>query len=130
MALGLTNGARSHFDASLLRFSRRVNCGGSIHTGRRTRCTARRKQMGPIDVNGGIHTALKQHQRKNIPICARVASRVLCGWGRTSPQLDWYPSKKRLLRFARQCNVIFHYLLRSYPCMLLDRFDHIFEGDL
>ncbi len=40
------------------------------------RCAMRPKQMGPIDVNGGVHTARKQHQRKNVPICARVASRV------------------------------------------------------
>ncbi len=39
------------------------------------------KQMGPVDVNGGIHTARKQHQRKNVEICARVVSRVLCGLG-------------------------------------------------
>ena len=31
---------------------------------------AQRKQMGPVDVNGSIHTAHKQHQRKNGPICA------------------------------------------------------------
>ncbi len=37
------------------------------------------EQMGPVDMNGGIHTARKQHQRKNVPICLRVASRVLCG---------------------------------------------------
>ncbi len=54
---------------------------GPIHTGRGTRRTTRRKQIGPVDVNGGIHTAHKQHQRKNVPICARVASCVLCGWG-------------------------------------------------
>ncbi len=50
---------------------------GPIHTGR----AMRRKQMRPVDVNGGIHTARKQHQRKNFWICARVASRVLCGLG-------------------------------------------------
>ena len=37
--------------------------------------------MEPIDVNGSVHTARKQHQRKNITICVRVASRVLCGLG-------------------------------------------------
>ena len=46
---------------------------------------ARRKQTEPVDVNGGVHTARKQHQRKNVPICARVASHVLCGLG---PTLD------------------------------------------
>ncbi len=30
------------------------------------------KEMEPIDVKGGVHTACKQHQRKNVPICARV----------------------------------------------------------
>ncbi len=39
------------------------------------------KQMGPIDVNGGVHTACKQHQRKNIQIYVRIASCVLCGLG-------------------------------------------------
>ncbi len=37
--------------------------------------------MGLVDVNGGVHTAHKQHQRKNIRICVRIASRVLCGLG-------------------------------------------------
>ncbi len=46
-------------------------------------------QMGPVDVNGSIHTARKQHQRKNITICARVASRVLCGLGLTFNDLIW-----------------------------------------
>ncbi len=46
---------------------------GLIHTGR----APQRKQTGPVDVNGSIHTARKQHQR----ICLRVASRVLCEWG-------------------------------------------------
>ncbi len=56
-----------------------VKAQGLIHTGRGTRCAMRCKQMGPVDVNG--HTARKQHQRKNVRICARVASRVLCGLG-------------------------------------------------
>ncbi len=34
-------------------------------------------------MNGGVHTARKQHQRKNIGICTRVASSVLCGLGLT-----------------------------------------------
>ncbi len=64
-------------------------CGGPIHTGRGTRRTTRRKQMGPVDVNGGVHTARKQHQRKNIPICTCVMSRVLCELGlRDSEGLD------------------------------------------
>ncbi len=41
------------------------------------------KQMGPVDVNGGVYTARKQHQRKNIQICGCVVSRVLCGLGLT-----------------------------------------------
>ncbi len=45
------------------------------------RCPTQCKEMGPVDVNGGVHTARKQHQRKNVRICARVASRVLCGLG-------------------------------------------------
>ncbi len=43
--------------------------------------------MEPIDVNGSVHTARKQHQRKNVPICARVASRVLCGLGHKKTDL-------------------------------------------
>ena len=54
---------------------------GPIHTGRGTRRAMRCKQMGPIDVNGGVHTACKQHQRKNIQIYVRIASCVLCGLG-------------------------------------------------
>ncbi len=54
---------------------------GPIHTGRGTRCATWCKQMGPVDVNGGVHTARKQYQRKNIWICAHVASRILCGLG-------------------------------------------------
>ncbi len=41
------------------------------------------KEMEPVDVNGSVHTARKQHQRKNVPICMRVMSRVLCGLGLT-----------------------------------------------
>ena len=55
---------------------------GPIHTGRETQRAMRCKQMGTVDVNGGVHTACKQHQRKNIRICMHVASRVLCGLGR------------------------------------------------
>ncbi len=60
---------------------------GPIHTGRDAQC----KQMGPVDVNGGVHTARKQHQRKNIWICTHIASRVLCGLGLTVPSssLPW-----------------------------------------
>ena len=32
---------------------------------------AQHKQMGPVDVNRSVHTAHKQHQRKNIRICTR-----------------------------------------------------------
>ncbi len=43
-----------------------------------------RKQMGPVDVNGGVHTARKQHQRICVRICARASSvdwalSTLCG---------------------------------------------------
>ncbi len=48
---------------------------GPIHTGRGTQRATRCKQMGPVDVNGGVHTACKQHQRKNIPICTRCILR-------------------------------------------------------
>ncbi len=70
---------------------------GPIHTGRDA------KEMEPIDVNGSVHTARKQHQRKNVPICVRVASRVLCGLGlkrlsccRSVPQL--LQQKERLFK--------------------------------
>ncbi len=45
---------------------------GPIHTGHRTWCAMRHKEMGPVDVNRSVHTARKQHQRKNVRICARV----------------------------------------------------------
>ncbi len=54
---------------------------GLIHTGRGMRHATQRKQMGPIVINGSVHTACKQHQRKNVPICVRVAWRVLCELG-------------------------------------------------
>ncbi len=54
---------------------------GLIHTGRGTRCVTQGKQMGPVVVNGSIHTARKQHQRKNVPVCMRIASHVLCELG-------------------------------------------------
>ena len=60
---------------------------GPIHTGhgipRATRC----KQMGPVDVNGGVHTTRKQHQRKNIRICRprRIPLSVWIGPYNTGP---------------------------------------------
>ncbi len=45
--------------------------------------------MGPVDVNGSVHTARKQHQRKNIRICVRITSCVLCGLGlRKNPMYE------------------------------------------
>ena len=37
--------------------------------------------MGPIVINGSVHTAREQHQRKNIPICVHIVWRVLCELG-------------------------------------------------
>ncbi len=37
-------------------------------------CNATQSKMGPIDVNGGVHTACKQHQRICIRICSRASS--------------------------------------------------------
>ncbi len=54
---------------------------GLIHTGPEMPRAAQCKQIQPVVVNGSVHTACKQHQRKNIPICARVLSRVLCEKG-------------------------------------------------
>ncbi len=34
------------------------------------------KQTGPVVINGSVHTARKQHQRKNVLICVR--NNVLC----------------------------------------------------
>ena len=48
---------------------------GLIHIGRGMGRAMQCKQMGPVVVNGSIHTTHKQHQRKNIAICVRVASR-------------------------------------------------------
>ncbi len=72
---------------------------GPIHTGRGTGRITGRKQMGAADVSGGVHTALKQHQRENIWICMRIASCVLCGLG-----LNLYESgaSKRTWTPARQ----------------------------
>ncbi len=76
------NGTWLHFFAS------HIQCGRGQRTEypailgpnpHRTRRDA--KEMEPIDVNGSVYTACKQHQRKNVPICVRVASRVLCGLG-------------------------------------------------
>ena len=47
---------------------------GPIHTG----CGMQRKQIGPVDVNGGVHTTRKQHQRKNVPICTRALCPASC----------------------------------------------------
>ncbi len=57
------------------------------------------KQMGPVDVNGGVHTARKQHQRKNVRICTHIASRVLCGLG-----LKFLPCRVLFPRVACQLN--------------------------
>ncbi len=61
------------------------------------------EQMGPVDVNESIHTARKQHQRKNVPICVRGASRVLCGLGLDFVTLD--ASNSRFHGFACVCVV-------------------------
>ncbi len=58
---------------------------GPIHTGCGTQRAMQRKQMGPVDVNGGVHTAHKQRQRENILICWHIASCVLCGLGLSKP---------------------------------------------
>ena len=53
----------------------------------------RRKQMGPVDVNGDVHTAGKQHQKKNVPICMCIASRVLFGLGLNQGHLNRFWTK-------------------------------------
>ncbi len=34
--------------------------------------------MGPVDVNGGVHTAHKQHQRKNVEFARRASHPASC----------------------------------------------------
>ncbi len=48
------------------------------HTGRRTRRATRRKQMGPVDVNGGVHTARSNIKGKTFEF-ARVSRPVWIG---------------------------------------------------
>ena len=47
----------------------------------RTPCTTRHKQMGPVNVNGGVHTAPKQHQKKKHSNL-RVSHPVCVDWAR------------------------------------------------
>ncbi len=57
--------------------------------------------MGPVVVNGSIHTAHKQHQRKkhsNLSV-RRVASRVLCELGL---KRDDHASLRGWLMFTNQ----------------------------
>ncbi len=68
-----------------------------IHTGRRTQRTRKCEQMEPVDVNGGVHTARKQHQRKNVQICVHVASRVL--W-----DVAFGVAREEYKRSGRVCN--------------------------
>ncbi len=56
-----------------------------------------REQMGPVVVNGSVHTACKQHQKKNVPICVCVAWRVLCELGLTKNAFYWSPLEMTLL---------------------------------
>ncbi len=74
----------------------------------RTRCATLRKHMGPVVINGSIHTACKQHQRKNVPICMRVASRVLCELG-----LSYFPPTNAPLPAKYNCTSIFEAQLRK-----------------
>ena len=74
------------------------------------RRVTQRKQMTPIVVNGSIHTAYKQHQRKNVPICVRVASHVLCELGlmeHTAVNRSVHTGWKQLQRvFTQTCTQI------------------------
>ncbi len=65
---------------------------------------AQLKQMGPVVVNGSVHTARKQHQRICVRICVRIASRVLCEWGLT-PVMVWTVNKTRLPLFHASVRV-------------------------
>ena len=72
---------------------------GLIDTGRATRRTTQCKQMGPVVLNGIVHTARKQHQRICGPICVRIASCVMCelyrphvgdhGFHNSGPDSNW-----------------------------------------
>ena len=73
--------------------------------------------MGPVFVNGSIHSASKQHQRKNVPICVRIASRVLCGLGLNM-------AKPKLLFFC------FFFLFSPPCCSMFASKQKIFEFGL
>ncbi len=57
--------------------------------------------MGPVVVNRSVHTASKQHQRKNIPIGVRIASRVPV-WIRPKVKISLWLQKMPKV-FARRC---------------------------
>ena len=54
---------------------------GPIHTGRAAQGEMQRKQIGPVVVNGSVHTARKHHQRKKHSNLRARLSRVLCELG-------------------------------------------------
>ena len=60
---------------------------GSINATQAARRDAQRKQMGPVVINGSVHTAHKQHQRICVRICLCLASCVneafVCAENRT-----------------------------------------------
>ncbi len=49
--------------------------------------------MGPVVINGCIHTAGKQHQMKNVPNCVCIASRVLRELGLFGPLVFVFSTK-------------------------------------
>ena len=64
------------------------------------------KQMGPIDVNGGVHTAGKQHQRKNVPICVPL---------RPASCVDWASEQCQFAQELGSCSGGSRRVLRSGP---------------
>ncbi len=61
------------------------------------------KKMGPVDVNGGVHTARKQHQRICFQICTRKSSVdwALRAWPKKVAPCQEVPSQKQNMRFEQ-----------------------------
>ncbi len=92
------------------------------------RRTMQRKQMGPVVVNGSVHTAGKQHQRICVPICMRVASGVLCELGLT---LIDQKSRFQILHETPKSRVFFwdsQYLRQKFLSSYLGRFCFCYLG--
>ncbi len=65
---------------------------------------AQRNQTGPVDVNGGVHTAHNQHQRICVRICARASS------------VDWAAQREKM-KFL--CSFVFCFVSVFYFYFIL-----------